>query len=61
MNMADPKTCDDKKEKIGNAFTKMMESARGGYTPSPVKRKRKRLEQVKPLSLTKLDRWIKKE
>ena len=61
MYEADPEVCDDKKEKIGNAFTRMMESARGGFTPSPMKRKKKRLAQVKPLSLTKMDRWLQKE
>ena len=62
MNVADPKVCGNKKEKLGNAFSRMMESAKGGgFTPSPVKRKKKRLAQVKPLSMTRMDKWLQKE
>ena len=51
MNEADSKICVDKKEKMGNAFTGMMESA-----VKRKKRKKKRLAQVKPLSLRRMDK-----
>ena len=51
----------EKKVVIENAFSRIMMSTRGEKTPSPGKIKKKRLEKPIPISLTKLDLWIKKE
>ena len=55
--------CDDKKDKkrIENAFSKLMKSSIGESTPSPKRKKPKRLDKGKPLGMKKLENWFKKE
>ena len=49
------------KNKLENAFSKLMKSSKGESTPSPRRKRAKRLTPAKPLGMQKLDRWIKKE
>ena len=44
-----------------NAFSELMNSKGEGASPTPVKKKAKRLDKVKPTGLMKIDRWISKE
>ena len=55
--------CDDKKDKMRmeNAFSKLMKSSIGESTPSPKRKKPKRLDKGKPLGMKKLENWFKKE
>ena len=54
---------DDKKDKkrIENAFSRLMKSSVGETTPSPKRKKQKRLDKGKPLGMKKLENWFKKE
>ena len=57
----DPIRSEIKKKKLDNAFTKLLESKGGDTTPSPGRKKRKRLGKVKPHGVMKLDNWLVKE
>ena len=44
-----------------NAFSRLMNSKGGVASPTPAKKKAKRLDKVKPTGTNKIDRWIVKE
>ena len=56
---ADPRLCEKEKIVAENAFTSLMKSNGGENSPSPGRKRTKRLKSVKPHGLQKLDGWLK--
>ena len=56
---ADPKLCEKEKIVAENAFTRLMKINGGENSPSPGRKRTKRLKSVKPHGLQKLDGWLK--
>ena len=61
VNEDDPIKCEIGKKKLSNAFTILMESKGGGLTPSPGRKKQKRLRKVKPHGTQNIENWFEKE
>ena len=58
---ATPKMSEIGHKKFENAFERLMGSTGGDKTPSPGRKKCKRLKLFSPKGMQKIDRWFKKE
>ena len=58
---ATPKISEIGQKKFENAFERLMGSTGGEKTPSPGRKKCKRLKLFSPKGMQKIDRWFKKE
>ena len=61
LNEADPNESEKGKNAVENAFTRLMNSNGGENTPSPGRKRMKRLTKVKPHGMKRLDDWLRKE
>ena len=61
LSEVDPIEGENGKKMVENAFTRLMSTNGGENSPSPGRKRIKRLNKVKPHGLTRLDEWIRRE